>query len=92
LLLERKWVSKEEAKEMFPDNKEPIPLGDGDNPPAERIPTNWINVNGREQHEAMLRDPDKTLSLGLDLMFEKTVYLKRWGSWLNGSTKFSGEV
>lgn len=72
------------------DNLEPIPLGDGENPPAERIPTAWINVKGREEHEAMLRDSDKMWSLGLDPAYEKIIYLKRWGSWLNGCTNYSG--
>lgn len=66
--------------------KEPIPLGDGDNPPAEKIPVNYINVNGREEHEAMLRDPEKMQSLGLDPYFETMIYLKRWGGWLNDET------
>jgi len=42
----------------------------------------WINVNGREEHEAILRDDKKMLELGLDPYFEKMVYLKRWGSYL----------
>ena len=73
-------------------NDEPIPLGDGENPPAEQIPTKWINVKGREEHEAMLRDSDKMWSLGLDPAYEKIVYLKRWGSWLNGSTNYLGII
>lgn len=61
---------------------EPIPLGDGDNPPAQQLPVTWINVNGREEHEAILRDAKKCEELGLDQMYETIVYLNRWGSWL----------
>lgn len=55
----------------------------GIDPPAEQIPVNYINVNGREEHEAMLKDEEKMLSLGLDPYFERMVYLKRWGGWLH---------
>lgn len=34
VLRERKWFSKEEAKEMYPDKNELIPLGDRNNPPV----------------------------------------------------------
>jgi hypothetical protein len=57
----------------------------------EVIETKWINVNGRKEHEAMLRDCDKMWELGLDPSYEKMVYLRRWGSWLNGSTNYLGE-
>lgn len=62
----------------------------GIDPPAHIPETKWINVNGREEHEAMLRDTDKMHELGLDPVYEKIVYLKRWGSWLNGSTNYLG--
>ena len=74
------------------EEKEPISLGDGDNPPAEIPPTIWINVNGRQEHEALLRDSDKMRSLGLDPLFERMVYLRRWGSWLNGCVDYSGKT
>lgn len=61
---------------------DPIPLGDGIDPPEEMLSVNWINVNGREEHEAMLKDHEKMISIGLDPYFETIVYLKRWGSWL----------
>jgi len=54
----------------------------GINPPAEMPPVRYIDVNGREEHEAMLKDEAKMLSLGLDPVYERIVYLKRWGSWL----------
>jgi hypothetical protein len=62
----------------------------GIDPPSEKVETKWINVNGREEHEAILRNSDKMHSLGLDPYFEKMVYLKRWGSWLNGSFGYEG--
>jgi hypothetical protein len=63
-------------------NSIPIPL-DGIDPPAEIPETKYINVNGREEHEAILRDSKRCEELGLDQMFEVMVYLKRWGGWLN---------
>ncbi len=57
----------------------------------EMIETKWINVKGREEHEAILRDSGKMWELGLDPAYEIMVYLKRWGSWLNGSTNYLGE-
>lgn len=68
------------------------PLSDGIDPPAEVLYVRDINVNGREEHEAMLRDSDKMHSLNLDPIYEKIVYLKRWGSWLNGSVTYDGKV
>ena len=59
-------------------------ISDGIDPPSERLESRQIDVHGREEHEAMLRDTDKMLSLGLDPIYEKIVYLKRWGGWLNG--------
>jgi hypothetical protein len=53
------------------------------NPPSEQILVKYINVNGREEHEALLRDESKMLDLGLDPYFEIMVYLRRWGGWLN---------
>lgn len=54
------------------------------------ISEKWINVNGREEHESILRDTNKMYSLGLDPVYEKMIYLRRWGSWLNGSTNYLG--
>ena len=56
---------------------------EGIDPPIELPPRKWINVNGREEHEAMLRDEKKMLELGLDPYYERMVYLRRWGGWLN---------
>lgn len=67
---------------IYPLLESMIPLGDGENPPAEQIPVRLVNVNGREEHEAMLKDEAKMLSLGLDPIYERIVYIKRWGSWL----------
>lgn len=64
-------------------NQKVIPLTDGLNPPAEQIPTKWVNVKGREEHEAILKSPEKCKELGLDQYYEIMVYLKRWGNWLD---------
>jgi hypothetical protein len=63
---------------------EMVPLeDDGINPPPERFPMpTLISVNGRIEHEAMLRDHEKMASLGLDPYYETIVYLNRWGGWL----------
>jgi len=55
---------------------------DGIDPPAELPPKRYINVNGREEHEAIIKDANKCRELGVDQMFEVMVYLQRWGSWL----------
>lgn len=62
-------------------SSDPIPL-DGIDPPSELPEMKLINVNGREEHEAMLSDPEKMISLGLDPYYENIVYLMRWGRWL----------
>ena len=53
------------------------------NPPAQALERRHIDVRGREEHEAFLKDPQKCKELGLDIMYERMVYLKRWGGWLN---------
>lgn len=63
-------------------NPKLITLEDGIDPPAEQIPTKYIDVNGREEHEALLKDKEKCKELGLDQVYETIVYLKRWGGWL----------
>lgn len=42
-----------------------------------------INVRGREEHEAVIRDAAWCKELGLDQAYEVFAYLKRWGSWLS---------
>lgn len=59
----------------------PDPLG-GIDPPSEMPEIKWIDVNGREEYEAILKDAAKCAELGLDRMFETMVYLQRWGGWL----------
>jgi len=59
-----------------------IPLGDGTNPPTDQLSVKWINVRGRNEHEAIIKDARRCEELGLDQYYEITVYLKRWGSWL----------
>lgn len=63
---------------------EPIPIAlDAIDPPSKRIPVKSVEVYGRQQHEALLRDENKMLELGLDPFYERIVYLKRWGGYLN---------
>jgi len=54
----------------------------GIDPPAEIPETKWINVQGREEHEAIIKDAAWCEELGLDQIYETLVYLKRWGGWL----------
>ena len=54
----------------------------GIDPPAELPETKWINVRGRAEHEAIIRDAAWCKELGLDQYYETMVYLKRWGGWL----------
>ena len=61
-------------------------------PLSDRPETKWININGRVEHESILRDEKKMHELGLDPIYEKMVYLKRWGSWLNGCVDYSGKM
>lgn len=58
-------------------------LDEGEDPPAHEIPRKIINVNGREKHEAILKNAEKCAELGLDQMYEIIVYLNRWGGWLS---------
>jgi hypothetical protein len=67
--------------------EELVPL---DNP-GEEIPVTYIEVHGRKEHEELLRDAEKMHSLNLDPVYEKMVYLTRWGNWLNGCCNLSGE-
>lgn len=59
------------------------PLSEGIDPPAELPERREINVNGREEYEAVLKDAKKCEELGLDQYYETIIYLKRWGGWLN---------
>lgn len=65
------------------DLDSPTLLRDGIDPPDEVTLTTWINVNGREEHESILKDAQRCAELGLDQYYEVIVYLKRWGGWLN---------
>jgi hypothetical protein len=42
----------------------------------------WINIRGRAEHEAIIKDAAWCEELGLDQTYEVMVYLKRWGGWL----------
>jgi hypothetical protein len=55
----------------------------GIDPPAEIPETKYINVRGREEHEAIIKDAAWCEELGLDQVYETLVYLKRWGEWLS---------
>ena len=68
-------------KTKYSDLNSNDPFG-GIEPPAHRLETKWINVNGRKEHEAIIKDAEKCQQLGLDQIFEKMVYLNRWGGWL----------
>lgn len=61
---------------------EATPFEGGIDPPAQLPERRTINVHGREEHEAILRDPKKCEELGIDRVLETVIYLKRWGSWL----------
>jgi hypothetical protein len=63
-------------------NAELKPLSDGEDPPAEIPERRVVNVNGREEHEAIIQDAAKCRELGLDQVYETIVYLSRWGGWL----------
>lgn len=51
--------------------------------PGELPERRMINVRGREEHEAIIKDADWCQELGLDQVYESLVYWKRWGSWLS---------
>ena len=57
-------------------------MNDAEEPPAERPPTKYINIRGRQEHEAIIKDAKRCQELGLDQAYEVMVYLKRWGGWL----------
>lgn len=63
-------------------NASTIPLGDGEEPPATEIPTKWINVKGREEHEAIIKSAERCKELGLCQYYEIMIYLARWKGWL----------
>lgn len=62
-------------------------VSEGIHPPSELLPIKWINVSGREEHEAVLKDPVKCEELGLDQYYEMMIYLNRWGGWMTDEEK-----
>jgi hypothetical protein len=56
---------------------------EGEEFPTEKPHVKYINVRGREEHEAVIKDKALCQELGLDQIFEAMIYLKRWGSWLS---------
>lgn len=83
-------VSKDKARDWNCPNcemkgikmTEKTPLTECVDPPSFKPETKWINVNGREEHEAVIRDAGKCKELGVDQAYEVMVYLHRWGGWL----------
>lgn len=57
----------------------------GIHPPAELPLRKTINVRGREEHEAVIKDAALCKELGLDQAYETMIYLKRWGAWLSNN-------
>lgn len=56
----------------------------GIDPPAHHLSERkHINVRGREEHEAVIKDAAWCKELGLDQAYEIMIYLKRWGGWLS---------
>lgn len=55
---------------------------EGIDPSADLPERKTINVRGREEHEAIIRDAEWCRELGLDQVYETIVYLRRWGGWL----------
>ena len=58
------------------------PLFEGEDPPSQLPEVRMINVRGREEHEAVIKDTALCEELGLDQIYETLVYRKRWGGWL----------
>jgi hypothetical protein len=53
------------------------------NPASELPPVKWVNIRGREEHEAVIRDAALCNELGLNQVYEMMSYLRRWGGWLS---------
>jgi hypothetical protein len=53
------------------------------NPSSELPQVKWVNIRGREEHEAVIRDAALCAELGLDQIHEIYSYMQRWGSWLS---------
>lgn len=54
----------------------------GVDPPDDRPPIEYVNVNGRIEHESIIKNAMLCKELGLDQAYEIMVYLRRWGGWL----------
>lgn len=64
-------------------NPKVIPLFEGIDPPSHIPERRTIDVKGRVEHEAVIKDSNKCKELGLDQVYEVMVYLNRWGGWLD---------
>jgi hypothetical protein len=63
-------------------NVKTISLIDDNYPSTESPQVKWLQIRGREEHEAILKDASWCEELGLDQIYEIAVYLNRWGGWL----------
>ena len=84
-MIEREYISKEQAKRFWPMLTEPSPLSEGIDPPPHKMERVFVVVKGREEHEAVIKDAVKCKELGIDQLYETMVYLNRWGGWLNAN-------
>ena len=59
------------------------PLLEGLTPPDSALECSYHLVNGRQEHEDLLRNPKLCKELGLDLFFERTVFYHQYGVWIS---------
>jgi hypothetical protein len=57
-------------------------MKEGINTPEKLPERKHINVRGRIEHEAIIKDAAWCKELGIDQAYETMKYLKRWGEWL----------
>ncbi|MBE3085571.1 MAG: hypothetical protein IMZ64_05065 [Bacteroidetes bacterium] len=49
---------------------------------AEPLTCKYVEVKGKEEHRVLIQDTNKCKELGLDPYFERMVYQKQYGEWL----------
>ena len=59
------------------------PFSGGEWPPSNNLECKHINVSGRKEREAIIRNAEKCKELGLDQIYEAMIYLKTYGNWLD---------
>lgn len=64
-------------------NFKTVPVFEGENCPEKHKDVKTINIRGRLEHEAVIKDAALCKELGLDQAYETMMYLKRWGCWLS---------